>query len=298
MAATTDPGAAFQPHRRYLVGLAYRMLGSLSEAEDIVQDAYLRWHGAGRADLADTRAFLATIVTRLCLDHLKSARVRRESYVGAWLPEPVLDAGKLSPETASDYAHDLSVGLLLVLERLSPLERAAFLLHDVFDMEFAQVAEVLGRNEPACRQLAARARDHVRASRPRFDASPEEAERLAAAFVGASRTGDASGLTRLLAESAVLYTDGGGKRKAALNPIHGRDKIVRFFVGLARGGKIPTDIRVRPARINGLPGFVVTEPDGAVHTTAFEIHGGAIAAIYVVGNPDKLRHIAGASLPH
>jgi RNA polymerase sigma-70 factor (ECF subfamily) len=295
MPATADPGAAFQPHRRYLVGLAYRMLGSLSEAEDVVQDAYLRWHGAGSDEVADVRAYLAKIVTRLCLDYLKSARVRREEYVGPWLPEPVLDAGPLSPETASDYAHDLSVGLLLVLERLSPLERAAFLLHDVFDTSFAEVARVLGRDEAACRQLAARARAHVRASRPRFDASPDEAERLAAAFVAASRTGDATALTRLLADSAVLYTDGGGKRKAALNPIHGRDKIVRFFVGLASGGKIPADIRVRPARINGLPGFVVTEADGAVETTAFEIRDGAIAAIYVVRNPEKLRHIAGAT---
>jgi RNA polymerase sigma-70 factor (ECF subfamily) len=151
----------------------------------------------------------------------------------------------------------------------------------VFDLEFTRVAKVLGREEAACRQLAARARAHVRAARPRFDASPEEAERLAAAFALASRTGDATGLANLLAEAAVLYTDGGGKRKAALNPIHGRDRIVRFFVGLARGGKIPTDIRVDPARINGLPGFVVTEPDGAVQTTAFEISGGAIAAIYI-----------------
>lgn len=282
----------FEPHRRHLLGLAYRMLGSLAEAEDAVQEAYLRWHAADRAAVENPRAFLSTVVTRLCLDQLKSARVQREQYIGPWLPEPVLDPAALSPETASEYAQDLSVALMLVLERLSPLERAAFLLHDVFDLAFAAIAEALGRSEAACRQLAARARAHVRAARPRFKPSEDEEARLAGAFRDAVRSGNAAAITRLLAVDAVLYTDGGGKRRAARNPIHGSDRIGRFFAGVV--GKEPAidAWRVRTTRINGLPGFVYIEPKGAPQTIAFDIRDGRIAAIYLVANPDKLRHIA------
>jgi RNA polymerase sigma-70 factor, ECF subfamily len=289
---TGDAAQGFEAHRRYLTGLAYRMLGSLAEAEDAVQEAYLRWHAAARDGVENPRAFLAKIVTRLCLDQLKSARHRRETYVGPWLPEPLLDDRALAAETASDYAHDLSVALLLILERLSPLERAAFLLHDVFDMEFAAIAETLGRSEAACRQLAARARDHVQAARPRFAPSPDEGERLAAAFRVAAQTGDAAALAQLLAEDAVLYSDGGGKRPAALNPILGSNNIARLVLGLAHKTPEREAWRYQPARINGLPGFIITEPDGAVQTTAFEIVGERIVAIYVVRNPDKLRHLA------
>jgi RNA polymerase sigma-70 factor (ECF subfamily) len=293
--ATVDRAAAdgFEPHRRHLTGLAYRMLGSLAEAEDAVQEAYLRWHGADQGKVADARAFLSKTVMRLCLDQLKSARARRETYVGPWLPEPLLDEAGFAADTASDYAHDLSVALMLALERLSPLERAAFLLHDVFDMEFAQVAETLGRGEPACRQLAARAREHVRSARPRFPVKPDEGARLAEAFLAAARSGDAATLGRLLAADATLHSDGGGKKRAALNVIQGRDKIAGFFAGLARKqAATAAAIRVRPARINGLPGFVTVEPDGTVQTIALEIAGAEIAAIYVVRNPDKLRHVS------
>jgi RNA polymerase sigma-70 factor, ECF subfamily len=293
MAAADRAGAEeFEPHRRHLTGLAYRMLGSLAEAEDAVQEAYLRWHATDQRKVADARAFLSKTVTRLCLDQLKSARVRRETYVGPWLPEPLLEESGLVVETASDYAHDLSVALMLALERLSPLERAAFLLHDVFDMDFAQVAETLGRGEAACRQLAARAREHVRAARPRFPFRPDEGARLAEAFMAAARSGDAGALARLLTADAALHSDGGGKKRAALNVIHGRDKIAAFFAGLVRKETSAiTAIRVRPARINGLPGFVAVEPDGTVQTIALEIAGAEIAAIYVVRNPDKLRHV-------
>jgi RNA polymerase sigma-70 factor (ECF subfamily) len=284
----------FETHRRRLTGLAYRMLGSVAEAEDVVQEAYLRWHAADRAAVADPRAFLSTIVTRLCLDQIKSARVRREHYIGPWLPEPVLDDEPLDAVTASDYAHDLSMTLMLALERLSPLERAAFLLHDVFDVEFGQVARTLGRSEPACRQLAARARAHVKESQPRFPVSPETGARLAEAFLTAARSGDANTLTRLLAEDAILNSDGGGKKLAALKPITGRDKIIRFFVGLARKhqGATPLLFSATPTRINGHPGFVITEPDGSPTTMAFDLQGGLVASVYIVRNPDKLKHLS------
>jgi RNA polymerase sigma-70 factor (ECF subfamily) len=287
--APSDAAARFEPHRRPLRALAYRMLGSLAEAEDAVQEAYLRWHRADRASVSDDRAFLSRIVTRLCLDQLKSARARRETYVGPWLPEPVLDSATLDAETASDYAHDLSVALMLTLERLSPLERAAFLLHDVFEVGFPEIATTLGRNETAVRQLATRARSHVKASRPRFHPSAEEAARFLAAFRQASQSGNSAPLMAVLAENAVLLTDGGGKRTAAPVPIEGAANIGRFLQSIGR--TVPVDeFRFREANVNGLPGFIVAEP-GGVQTVAFESDGGKITAIYVVRNPDKLHGV-------
>jgi RNA polymerase sigma-70 factor (ECF subfamily) len=266
------------------------MLGSLAEAEDAVQEAWLRWQAAARGTVESPRAFLSTIVTRLCLDQLKSARVRRETYVGPWLPEPVLDTAALNAESAAELAHDLSVALMLTLERLSPLERAAFLLHDVFDMDFAAIAATLSRSEAACRQLAKRARAHVAAARPRFRASPEEGERLCAAFRQAAASGDAAAMARLLAADAVLLSDGGGKRLTALNPIRGADRIARFFAGIARKQEL-TRWRVRYATINGLPGLIAAGPDGDIRTTALAIEEGRVSAIYIVRNPDKLSRI-------
>jgi RNA polymerase sigma-70 factor (ECF subfamily) len=282
----------FEVHRDHLLGLAYRMLGSIAEAEDVVQDAYLRWHAIDTDDVADPRAYLARVVTRLGLDHLKSARVRREHYVGPWLPEPVVDADALAAGTASEYADDVTVALLLALERLSPLERAAFLLHDVFDLDFAEVARTLDRSEAACRQLAARGRAHVREARPRFPVDPGAAERLAAAFLAAAREGDADALRALLAEDAVLRSDGGGRRPAALAPILGRDRIARFLAGVARKLREAGHVRTpTPARINGQPGVVLHDADGNVETIALEIREGAIVAVDIVRNPDKLRHL-------
>jgi RNA polymerase sigma-70 factor, ECF subfamily len=285
----TDAAVSFMPHRRRLVGLAYRMLGSMSDAEDIVQDAFLRWHGADRAEVDQPGAFLAKIVARLCLDRMKSARAQRETYVGTWLPEPVLDDPSLAPDGAAELVDDLSLALVLVLDRLSPLERAAFLLHDVFGMEFAEVGEALGRSVPTVRQLAARAREHVRGERSRFSAPREKAERLAGAFLAAAAAGDVAGLTRILAEDAVFYGDGGGKRPAVLHPIQGRDKIVRLLIAGLSKGFLPESFT--PAWINGMPGFVARGPDG-VQTLAFEVHGDRIAAVYGVRNPDKLQHLA------
>src|SRR5215470_15347655 len=225
----TDSADSFEPHRRRLLGLAYRMLGSVTEAEDAVQDAYLRWHAADRDAVTDARAFLTTTTTRICLDMLNSARARREAYVGPWLPEPVLDTAALAPDSRTELAEDLSVALLLTLERLSPLERAAFLLHDVFDFSFSEVATTLERSEAACRQLAARARAHVRAVRPR-GTTPKPARsdeidakhtQLMSAFAAATQAGDLNALTQLLASDIRVVTDGGSKVSAALNVIDG-----------------------------------------------------------------------------
>lgn len=286
-----DATAGFEPHRRHLVGLAYRMLGSRSEAEDIVQDAYLRWHRADRAAVAEPRGFLTTVVTRLCLDHLKSARVRRESYVGPWLPEPVLDAEALSPERSMAVAEDLTIALLMTLERLSPLERAAFLLHDVFDVDFAEVAATLERSPAACRQLASRARAQVQRDRARYDATPEEAERLVRAFKTATEQGDVAALVEVLAEDMVLYNDGGGHRAAALNPIHGRDRFLRFVIGVRKKAPAVDLQRYELAQVNGRPGLLVHEADGGRFTIGFDCADGRITAIYTMLNPDKLRHL-------
>jgi RNA polymerase sigma-70 factor, ECF subfamily len=295
---TIDPSATFEPHRRRLRGLAYRMLGSMAEAEDAVQEAYLRWHDTDRDRIEEPRAFLMTTTTRICLDVLKSARVKREEYVGPWLPDPVTDAASLAPDAQTELAEDLSVALLLALERLSPLERAAFLLHDVFDYSFAQVAEALGRNEAACRQLAARARTHVRETRPRSVGAPKGASsgvdpkhaELLSAFMAASRSGDLQALTSLLASDARVVTDGGGKVAAALNVIEGADRVAAFLAGVVRKGWTD-EMSVHFETINGLPGLMLTGPTGLLQTSAFEIEDGVVKAIYVVRNPDKLTHL-------
>jgi len=290
MRAAIDQAEGFEAHRGALMGLAYRMLGSRAEAEDVVQDAYLRWHAADRARIERPRRYLATVVTRLCLDRMKSAQARREQYVGQWLPEPVVDEA-FEHEEPDGLAHDISVALMLLLERLSPLERASFLLHDVFGLDFAEVARALNRGEAACRQLAARARAHIEAGRPRFPASRQEGQRLATAFHVAAASGDVRALTRILAEDAILFSDGGGKRLAALNPIRGADRILRFLAGVARKTPTMLAIEVRTAVVNGLPGFVMREGDGAVNTVAIEHRGGRIVAIYLTRNPEKLRHV-------
>jgi RNA polymerase sigma-70 factor, ECF subfamily len=276
------------PHRGRLIGLAYRMLGSRSDAEDVVQDAYLRF--AGAQDVRNTEAFLVTVVTRLCLDRLKSAKAQREVYVGPWLPEPVFDADGLSADAATELADDLSFALMLALERLSPLERAAFLLHDVFDRPFSEVAEALDRSEAACRQLAARARRAVRDERPAPTPPPDSHARLLTAFCEAAASGDISALTALLREDAIAITDGGGRKTAALNPIKGADKIIRFLLGI--GAKnAGRDIRIVPMMINGSAGALLYMDGEIDHTLSMAIDGERIAAIYLVRNPDKLRHV-------
>jgi RNA polymerase sigma-70 factor, ECF subfamily len=280
------------PHRGRLLGLAYRMLGSRSDAEDVVQDAYLRY--AGAQDVRNTEAFLVTIVTRLCLDRLKSARAQREIYVGPWLPEPVFDADGLSADAATELADDLSFALMLALDRLSPLERAAFLLHDVFDRPFSEVAQMLDRTEAACRQLATRARRAVRDQRPSPQAAPDRHARLLSAFCEAAASGDISALAGLLREDAIAITDGGGRKTAALNPIKGAQKIIRFLIGIS-GKNAGRDIRIVPMMINGRAGALLYLDGEIDHTLSVAIDGEKIAAIYLVRNPDKLRHAPDAA---
>lgn len=282
--------AEFEQHRRFLTGLAYRMLGSLADAQDIVQDAFLRWHGATRASIASPCAWLGTTVTRLCLDRMKSARARRESYVGQWLPEPVIAPLEAAdPTQAAEERIDAPVALMLAMERLSPLERAVFILHELFDFGFDEIADAIDRNEAACRQLLVRARGHVGGAQKRYDVDAAEAARLTTAFFTATNSGDVTGLRSLLADAARLHGDGGGKRPATLNIIYGADKIGRFFMGLAqKPDASPTAAWSGPLRINGMPGFVSLDLFGTIQTTALEIEDGRIVAIYSMRNPDKL----------
>jgi RNA polymerase sigma-70 factor (ECF subfamily) len=301
--AMSNPAASFEPHRRRLLALAYRMLGSMSDAEDAVQEAYLRWHAADRDNVLDPRAFLMTTTTRICLDMLTSARARHEEYVGPWLPEPIVDTAALAPDSRTELAEDLSIALLLILDQLSPLERGAFLLHDVFDFSFSEVAIALERSEEACRQLASRARAHVRAARPRGATAPPSRSgqidpkhaQLMSAFAAATRSGDLNALMQMLASDVRVVTDGGGKVRSALEVIEGADRAARFLVEVTR--KRPDawfrkGFTVRFATINGWPGVIVDAPEGPAQTTAFEIDGDVIRALYVVRNPDKLRHLA------
>lgn len=296
--AEDDAVDAFTASRRTMMAVAYRMLGSVSEAEDAVQDAWLRWQAHERSDVAEPRAFLARTVARLCLDRMKSARVRREQYVGAWLPEPVLDedalfgeAGRSAPDAALLRSDELTLAVMVALERLSPGERAAFLLHDVFDLSFADVAATLERSEAACRQLAARARRRVRESRPRYPVAHDEADRVADAFMTAVQSGDVAVLRGLLAADAVLHADGGGKAISVMNPILGGDRIARFFAGLARKfAGLDNEILLR-THIDGLPGFVTQRAGDVLQTTAVEILDGRVVAVYVMRNPDKLARV-------
>lgn len=278
----------FGASRKRLLGLAYRMLGSRAEAEDVLQDAWLRFNAA--RPVGNREALLTTIVTRLCLDRLKSAAARRESYVGPWLPEPIVDTQALAPDAATELADDLSFALLLTLERLSPGERAAFLLHDVFDMPFTEVAAVLDRNEAACRQLASRARRAVQRARPASRPSDEAHSRLLVAFGMALASGDVDALARLLHEDAVLMADGGGKVMTARNPIRGADRIARFFVGISRkfGRRMPI-LRSELSAINGSVAVVIWYAENIGQVMTIDSDGERITAIYVVSNPEKLR---------
>ena len=278
-----DAGAtAFDALRPRLKRVAYRMLGSVADAEDVLQEAFIRWMEADRGAVREPEAFLRRVVTRLCLDQLKSARSQRETYFGPWLPEPVVE---------EEVGEDVTLPLMLALERLSPLERAAFLLHDVFGLSFDEVATTIRRDAAACRQLATRARTHVREARPRFQVDKQRGIALAEAFFAASRSGDMQALGAMLADDISVYADGGGKRPAAAEPIIGFDAVMELQAGLAalfqkNGSKL-----VRAGFVNGLPGFVTLEADGELQTTALDIDDGKITAIYVVRNPDKLRHL-------
>ncbi|MCU1298753.1 MAG: sigma-70 family polymerase sigma factor [Acidobacteriaceae bacterium] len=277
-----DAAAAFEPLRPKLMRVAYRMLGSVADAEDMVQEAFIRWMSADLSEVREPEAFLRRTVTRLCLDQLKSARRRRETYVGPWLPDPVVE---------EEEEEDVTLPLMLALERLSPLERAAFLLHDVFGLGFEEVAATIQRDPATCRQLAARARTHVRETRPRFYVEKQRGLALAEAFFAASRNGDMKTLGTMLAADVSLHADGGGKRPTATGPVLGFDAVMKLFETLAVLLQKNASKLFRTGFINGLPGFITLEADGELQTTALEIEDGKIAAIYVVRNPDKLRHL-------
>lgn len=277
-----DAAVHFDPLRPMLTRVAYRMLGSVADAEDVVQDAFLRWLGTDRNAVREPAAFLRRTVTRLCLDQLKSARARRETYIGPWLPDPLVE------EEADD---DVTLPLMLALERLSPLERAAFLLHDVFGVGFDEVARTIERDPAATRQLAARARAHVRDARPRYRLEKERGLEIAHAFFEASRSGDMAALGAMLAADVGMWADGGGKRPAAAVPILGKVLVMKVHRSIAVLLRKYGSTLVYMGVINGLPGFVTREADGELQTTALEIDNGKITGIYVMRNPDKLRHV-------
>ena len=297
-------------HARRLRALAYRMLGSRAEAEDIVQEAWLRWAEVDEAGVEHAGAFLSRLVTNLCLDKLRSAAVQREQYVGVWLPEPLLDDEALfgwapGPEKQAEFAQDVSIAFMLALERLSPLERAAFLLHDVFDLDYAAIARHLDRSEAACRQLISRARKNVKADYARREVAKEEADRLVAAFMEAVRSQDVQALAQLLATDAVMMADGGGKVSAVPRPLHGAPLIARTFIGFAQ---LPGSRRWQlvPAVVNGLPGLLIVDAAQGclVQTIALAParEPGQVGAVYIQRNPEKLAAVAarvtsGAAVP-
>jgi RNA polymerase sigma-70 factor (ECF subfamily) len=287
----------FESLRPLLFSIAYRMLGSVMDAEDIVQEAYLQWQRRGDVDIASPRAFLSTIVTRQSINHLNSARVRRETYPGPWLPEPVLN--EVEPDSSDRLLlhESLSMAFMLLLEQVTPVERAVFLLHDVFIYDFAEIAPMVGRSEANCRQIARRARQHIQAHRPRFDANREQQERLTQQFIAACTTGDMNQLVTALADDVTFWGDGGGKAAfSAPRPIVGAHSVAAFILGVLH--KVPGTLRTSPATVNGQPGFIFATEFGLGGVLALEIVAERIAGICFVANPDKLRAILKTETGH
>ncbi|MEP2827689.1 sigma-70 family RNA polymerase sigma factor [Parvibaculum sp.] len=284
--------AIFERHRSRAFGVAYRILGSASDAEDVVQEAWFRWRGADISTIRNPEAWLVTTVTRLGIDQLRTARARRETYVGPWLPEPLISAAletEATPEDRLSLADDISMALLHMLERLAPEERAAFLLHDAFDYDYGELAALLGKSEAACRQTVSRARKRVQEAHPRFDTNAREHLRLTNAFSAAITSADPQALIDCMSEDVVFYSDGGGKAIAALNPLYGADRVSRFFMGILK--KRPENLAVTPATVNGLPGFIIYEGDLVHAALSFGISNGLISTLYMMRNPDKLTRI-------
>lgn len=286
----SDP---FEEYRSLLFAMAYRMLGSAMEAEDIVQEAYLRYRATPPASIRTLKSFLTTIVHHLCIDHLKSAQVRRESYVGPWLPEPIITGAGATPLSPLGHIIDresISMAFLVLLESLSPLERAVFLLREVFDYEYAEIAQITGRDEAACRQLFSRAKKQIRAQRPRFPASPEAHAKMVGRFMDACMAGDMNGLMRLLAEDVTVWSDSGGKVVgAARQPIQGREKVARATIGLMARAPEGTTFEVIEA--NGLPTLLIRVKGQIAGLLTLQVAGDAIQAVHNIANPDKLAHL-------
>lgn len=286
----SHPGSdAFGALRPRLFSIAYRMLGTRVDAEDVLQDAWLRWHRADHAALQSAEAWLVTVVTRLAIDRLRAAKAEREAYVGWWLPEPLVELDERTPETAADLASDLSVAFLWVLERLSPDERAAFLLRQVFDHDYAEIATLLGKNEAACRQMVHRASEHVQRARPRFDVPKEEHRRLLEKFMHAARSGEREAIKALLADHVQLVGDGGGKVPSFLEALRGADRISTLYQDVSR--QFADQVIYRLAQINGEPGLLRYIGGRLESAQAFVTDGERIVAIYAVRNPDKLAGI-------
>lgn len=284
--------AAFEVHRPTLFSLAYRMLGSATDAEDILQDAYLRFQGARLEDIQSPKAYLSAAVVRLCLNQLRSARAKREIYVGPWLPEPLLDAQHpelVNPEARAVEADSISLAFLVLLQRLTPAERAVFLLREVFEYEYAEIAAIFQRSEVACRQLFSRAREHIAAHRPRFDVDREQHRRLLSEFGHAVTNGDLHTLENLLADEATLWTDGGGKVPGAIrHPMRGRRHVARFLVG-ATARFAPPGAQFSVEDINGAPALLIRRADGTPFlVVAIDTERGQISTIWAIANPDKL----------
>jgi RNA polymerase sigma-70 factor (ECF subfamily) len=283
---------AYAELRPYAFAIAYRMVSSVSEAEDLVQEAFLRLHRAAAAGerIESPRAYLATVVTRLAIDHLRSARSRRETYVGTWLPEPLVDAGD-DVAAQVEQAESLSLAFLVVLETLSPVERAVFLLREVFEFGYDEIAAIVGRNEANCRQIARRARRHVEARGPRFDPSPERREELAGRFLAAAQDGDTAALVELLATDVAIHGDGGGRAPALRRPAHGAARVARLLAQWARLGA-RGGAGLERVTVNGQPGLRVVDAEGrTLSVMALHVVDGRIAQIHSIINPDKLRHL-------
>jgi RNA polymerase sigma-70 factor (ECF subfamily) len=283
----------YEELRPLMFSIAYRMLGSATEAEDIVQEAFLRFHRetTGGTEVDSAKAYLSSITTRLSIDHLRSARVRRETYVGTWLPEPLLTEEDDAARHA-ETADSLSMGFLVLLESLTPVERAVFLLHDVFQYGFAEIAAIVGKSEDNCRQISVRARRRIHEGKPRFEADREQKEELARRFLEAARDGDFDGLVSMLAGDAVAYGDGGGKAPAVAHPIHGRENIAKLLVGARAGGQRRGVVGMRLVEVNGQPGALIYDRnDQPLVAISLDIADGQVQAVRAVSNPDKLQHL-------
>jgi RNA polymerase sigma-70 factor (ECF subfamily) len=283
----------FERYRSLLFAIAYRMLGSVTDAEDLVQEAYLRWREAPEAEVRSPKSYLSAVVTRLSIDRLRSARVKREEYVGPWLPEPLLSDRAEEGADPIELDESLSMAFLVLLESLNPVERAVFLLREVFDYGYEDISRIVGKSEENCRQIARRARQSVAARRPRFDRSPEQEERLTERFVEACVSGDMEGLIGLLSEDVTLWSDGGGKVAAAPYPIHGPRAVARFLLGVLR--TVPPGFSTRPAQINGDPGVIGYVDGHATSVVALDFEDGRLRGIRIVVNPEKLRALPPSS---
>ncbi|MDA8369591.1 MAG: RNA polymerase sigma-70 factor [Nocardiopsaceae bacterium] len=283
----------FERYRRLLFAVSYDMLGSVADAEDCVQEAWIRWARDDRADIADPKSYLVRVVTNVTLNRLRAVRTQRESYIGPWLPEPLATTPDVAEEVEQ---HDtVSFALLVVLETLTPVERAVFVLRDVFGLPHAEIADAVGRSEAAVRQSAHRAREHVRAGRPRFTADRDARHRLTEGFLAACLNGDVDRLKEMLADDVIVLTDGGGRAKAARNPLYGAAKSARFFAAVGRGY---ADARLEWVDINGAPGFALVDADGSTRTAGLlETDGDRITRVFTMHNPDKLYRLGASGRP-